>query len=164
MAAPAPALAPALAPAPVVVVDARFCAPEATAFAVTKTISVTGQDFTVTGVTGAAVMQVEAEVFAFLHRSVLLDGAARRPVLTMRDAGLFMGAQWDVFRGASTSRRNRLFSAVKSSGFQIMRTKVYVYLARNAGGEHPPTSLYGAATTMARAPSALATRKPPLLR
>jgi hypothetical protein len=138
MAAPAPALAPALAPAPVVVVDARFCAPEATAFAVTKTISVTGQDFTVTGVTGAAVMQVEAEVFAFLHRSVLLDGAARRPVLTMRDAGLFMGAQWDVFRGDSTSRRNRLFSAVKSSGFQIMRTKVYVYLARNAGGEHPP--------------------------
>jgi hypothetical protein len=31
-----------------------------------------------------------------------------------------------------------LFSAVKLSGLQVMRTKVYVYLAENAGGEQPP--------------------------
>ncbi|TVU44413.1 hypothetical protein EJB05_03854, partial [Eragrostis curvula] len=117
MAAPAPALA-APPPATVVVVDARFCTPAATAFAVTKTISVTGRDFTVTDAGGAAVMQVEAEVFAFLRRSVLLDvgGGERRAVLTMRDAGLFTGAQWDVFRGDSTSQRNKFIYAVSVVG------------------------------------------------
>lgn len=51
----------------VVVVDARYCAPEAMAFAVTKTISLTGYDFTVTDARGAAVMQVEAAAFSFLR-------------------------------------------------------------------------------------------------
>lgn len=41
----------------VVVVGSRFCAPAATAFAVTKTISVTGRDFTVTDASGAAVIR-----------------------------------------------------------------------------------------------------------
>ncbi|WVZ61032.1 hypothetical protein U9M48_010969 [Paspalum notatum var. saurae] len=97
--------APAAAPPVTAVVNARFCAPEATAFAVTKTISVTGHDFTVTDVTGAAVMQVEAAVFALQRKSLLLD-AARRPVVTMQDSGYFMDTRWAVFRGDSTSRRN----------------------------------------------------------
>jgi len=86
MDAPAPATP---APAVTAVVDARFCALEATAFAVTKTISLMGRDFTVTDAAGAAVMQVEAAVFALLRKSLLLD-AARRPVLTMKDSGYFM--------------------------------------------------------------------------
>jgi hypothetical protein len=80
------------------VVNARFCAPEATAFAVAKTISSTGRDFTVTDAAGAAVMQVEAEVFAFLKKSLLLD-ATRRPVLAMQDSPVLGGARWEVFRG-----------------------------------------------------------------
>ena len=104
------------ASAPVVVVDARYCAPAATAFAVTKTISVTGRDFTVTDARGAAVMQVEAAVFSFLqHRSLLLDGASRRPVLTMQDSTYFASTRWEAYRGDSTSRRNLLFVAVKTS-------------------------------------------------
>ena len=89
MDAPAPATAPAPEPAVTAVVDTRFCAPVATAFAVTKTISLMGRDFTVTDAAGAAVMQVEAAVFALLRKSLLLD-AARRPVLTMQDSGYFM--------------------------------------------------------------------------
>ncbi|XP_062214178.1 protein LURP-one-related 15-like isoform X2 [Phragmites australis] len=129
-------------PAATQVVDARFCAPEATAFAVTKIISVTGRDFTVTDVTGAAVMQVEAAVFAFQRRSLLLDGAARRPVLTMRDSGLFMSTRWEVFRGDSTSGRNLLFTVVRSSAFQV-RTKIYVFLAGNASEQAPDFVIRG---------------------
>ncbi|KAL6636672.1 hypothetical protein ACP70R_024244 [Stipagrostis hirtigluma subsp. patula] len=139
MAEPAPA-APA-APA-TAVVDARFCEPEATAFAVTKTISVTGRDFTVTDATGAAVMQVEAAVFAFQRRSLLLDGAARCPVLTMRDSSLFMSTRWEVFRGDSTSQRNLLFAVARSSAFQV-RTKIYVFLAGNAGEQAPDFVIRG---------------------
>jgi len=154
MDAPTPATAPA--PAVTAVVDARFCAPVATAFAVTKTISLTGRDFTVTDAAGAAVMQVEAAVFALLRKSLLLD-AARRPVLTMQDSGYFMDTRWEVFRGDSTSRRNLLFAAVKSSAFQI-RTKIYVFLAGNAAGEEAPDflirgSYYDGACTVCRGSS-----------
>ncbi|EMS59986.1 hypothetical protein TRIUR3_30252 [Triticum urartu] len=79
-------------PEAAVVVGSRFCAPAATAFAVTKTISVTGRDFTVTDARGAAVMQVEAAVFSFLqHRSLLLRSSTRRraaPLLTLQDPTL----------------------------------------------------------------------------
>lgn len=130
-----------LAPAVTAVVNARFCAPEATAFAVAKTISSTGRDFTVTDAAGAAVMQVEAEVFAFLKKSLLLD-AARRPVLAMQDSPVLGGARWEVFRGDSTSRRNPLFTVVKPSSFQI-RTKIYIFLAGNASEEAPDFVIRG---------------------
>ncbi|RLN18511.1 protein LURP-one-related 15-like [Panicum miliaceum] len=112
MDAPAPATAAAEAPEPAVV-NARFCAPEATAFAVVKTISYTGRDFiTVTDAAGAAVMQVEAEV-----------------------GGVRSG-------GDSASRRNLLFTVVKPSSFQI-RTKIYIFLAGNAREEAPDFAIRG---------------------
>ncbi|KAL6893827.1 hypothetical protein ACP4OV_007925 [Aristida adscensionis] len=142
MAASAPAPAPA-------VVDARFCALEATAFAVTKTISATGRDFAVTDVTGAAAMQVEAAVFAF----------------RVQDSGLFMSTRWEVFRADSTSRRKRyvLFAVVRSSAFQV-RTKICVLLAGNAGEQAAADfvvrgSYYDGACTV----SSPATPTPPLL-
>lgn len=122
-------------------VDVRFCAPEATAFAVAKTIRYTGRDFTVTDAAGAAVMQVEAAVFALQKKSLLLD-AARCPVLTMQDSGYFMGTRWAVFRGDSTSRRNLLFTVVKKSAIQV-RTKIYVFLANNSGEEAPDFVIHG---------------------
>jgi uncharacterized protein YxjI len=107
---PAPTTVAAEAPAP-----RRFCAPGATAFALTKTISYTGRDFTVTDAAGAAVMQVEAAVLALLKRSLPLDAdAARRPVVTVQDSGYLVGTRWAVFRGDSTSRRNLLFTVVNS--------------------------------------------------
>nr|CAB3497703.1 unnamed protein product [Digitaria exilis] len=140
---PASATTALPAPAPAtVVVDKRFCAPEATAFAVAKTITYTGRDFTVTNAGGANVMQVEAAVFALLKKSLLLD-AARRPVVTMQDSGYFMNTRWAVFRGNSTSRRNLLFTVVKSSAIQIGRTKIYVFLASNSGEEAPDFVIRG---------------------
>lgn len=77
------------APAATTVVDARFCAPEATTFTVAKTINYTytRPDFTITNVGGAAVMQVEAAVFALQKKSLLLLDAKRCPVVTMEDSG-----------------------------------------------------------------------------
>ncbi|CAN6297283.1 unnamed protein product [Urochloa humidicola] len=137
---PAPATAAAEA-ATTAVVSARFCSPEATAFAVAKTYSYAGRNFAVTNAAGATVMQVEGEVFAFLKKSLLLD-AARRPVLTMQDSPVLGGSRWEVFRGDSTSRRNLLFTVVKPSPFQV-RTKIYVFLAGNAREEAPDFVIRG---------------------
>ncbi|KAF7075665.1 hypothetical protein CFC21_080424 [Triticum aestivum] len=135
---------PAEATPAVVVVGSRFCAPAATAFAVTKTISVTGRDFTVTDAHGAAVMQVEAAVFSFLqHRSLLLDAASRRPVLTLQDSTYLASTRWEAYRGDSTSRRNLLFVAVKTAPVQLARTKVRVFLAGNGSGERVPDFVIG---------------------
>ncbi|KAF7068670.1 hypothetical protein CFC21_074407 [Triticum aestivum] len=135
---------PAEATPAVVVVGSRFCAPAATAFAVTKTISVTGRDFTVTDAHGAAVMQVEAAVFSFLqHRSLLLDAASRRPALTLQDSTYLASTRWEAYRGDSTSRRNLLFVAVKTAPVQLARTKVRVFLAGNGSGERVPDFVIG---------------------
>jgi uncharacterized protein YxjI len=154
---PADTATAAPAPAPLVVVDARYCAPAATAFAVTKTISVTGRDFTVNDARGVAVMQVEAAVFSFLQaRSLFLDAASRRPVLTLQDDSYMATSRWQAYRGDSTSRRNLLFVAVKLSPLQLARTKVRVFLAGNGSGERVPDfvisgSYYdGACTVSAR--------------
>ncbi|KAL5209002.1 hypothetical protein ABZP36_004625 [Zizania latifolia] len=129
-------------PAPtVVVVDARYCVPEATAFAVARVIGVTDHDFGVTNAAGAVVMRVEGAVLSFQKRSLLLD-ASRRPVLTMQDSTYLMSSRWHVFRGDSTSRRNFLFSAVKASVVQVS-TKIYVYLAGNSSGEQVPDFVIG---------------------
>lgn len=131
-------------PAQVVVVDARYCTPAATAFAVTKTISVTGHDFTVNDARGAAVMQVEAAVFSFLQRSsLLLDAATRRPVLTLQDSTYYASTRWEAYSGDSTSRRDLLFVAVKTSPVQLARTKVRVFLAGNGSGERVPDYVIG---------------------
>lgn len=39
--------------------------------------------------------------------------------------------------GDSTSRRNLLFTLVKSSAIQIRRNRIYVFLASNSGEEAP---------------------------
>ncbi|KAF7061848.1 hypothetical protein CFC21_068512 [Triticum aestivum] len=154
-------------PEAAVVVGSRFCAPAATAFAVTKTISVTGRDFTVTDARGAAVMQVEEAVFSFLqHRSLLLRSSTRRraaPLLTLQDSTYLASTRWEAYRGDSTSRRNLLFVAVKTAPVQLARTKVRVFLAGNGSSERVPDFVIGgrlAATTPARALSLLEATTP----
>uniref|UniRef100_A0A0D9W0P5 Protein LURP-one-related 15 n=1 Tax=Leersia perrieri TaxID=77586 RepID=A0A0D9W0P5_9ORYZ len=119
--------APALA-----VVDARFCAGDAAALSVTKTLSMSGSDFTVTdAATGGVVLRVGGVVFSLRRRCLLLD-ADRRPVLTVQESAMVMNRRWKVFRGDSTSRRDLLFTAVKPSAIQLWgSTKVSVFLASN---------------------------------
>ncbi|XP_006651954.2 protein LURP-one-related 10-like [Oryza brachyantha] len=134
-------MAAAAAAPTTVVVDARYCAPEATAFAVARVIGSTDRDFAVTDAAGAVVMRVEGALFSFRRRTTLLD-AARRPVLTMLDSTYLMSSRWDVFRGDSSSRRSLLFTAVKESVVQV-RTKIFVYLAGYRSAEQVPDFVVG---------------------
>lgn len=68
------------------VVDARFCLAEQAALAVAKTLSVSGNDFTVTdAATGAVLLRVGGAVFSLRRRCLLAD-ALRRPVLTVQES------------------------------------------------------------------------------
>ncbi|KAL5210279.1 hypothetical protein ABZP36_005902 [Zizania latifolia] len=114
------------------VVDARFCAGDAAALEVAKTLSLSGNDFTITdAATGAVVLRVDGVLFSLRRRCVLVD-ADRRPVLTVQGSALVMNTRWKVFRGQSTSRRDLLFTVVKPSAIQLRwSTKVSVFLASN---------------------------------
>ncbi|BAF13609.1 Os03g0816700, partial [Oryza sativa Japonica Group] len=137
---PTTRMAAAAAPT-VVVVDARHCAAEATAFAVARVIGTTERDFAVTDAAGAVVMRLEGAVFSLRKRTLLLD-AARRPVLTMTDSTYLMSSMWHAFRGDSTSRRSVLFSVVKESVVQV-RTKIFVYLGGYRSADQVPDFVIG---------------------
>lgn len=114
------------------VVGARFCAGDAAALAVAKTLSMSGNDFNVTdSATGAVVLRVDGVLFSLRRRCLLVD-ADRRPVLTVQESALLMNTRWKVFRGDSTSRRDLLFTVVKPSVIQLRwSTRVSVFLASN---------------------------------
>lgn len=68
------------------VVGARFCTGDAAALAVAKTLSMSGNDFTVTdAATGAVVLRVDGVLFSLRRRCLLVD-ADRRPVLTVQES------------------------------------------------------------------------------
>lgn len=68
------------------VVDARFCAGDEAALAVAKTISMSGNDFTVTdAATGDLLLRVDGVLFSLRRRCLLAD-AHRRPVLTVQES------------------------------------------------------------------------------
>ncbi|OEL32061.1 hypothetical protein BAE44_0006916 [Dichanthelium oligosanthes] len=118
---PAPATAaaeapPAPAPAVTAVVDARFCAPEATAFAVAKTItsSLSGRAFTVTDATGGAVMKAPD----FAIQGSYYDGAcavyqgnsdAAIAKITRRNTGALVGLGRDIYAARINPGIDRAF-------------------------------------------------------
>ncbi|KAM0910236.1 hypothetical protein ACQ4PT_014298 [Festuca glaucescens] len=126
------------------VVDARFCAGDEAALAVAKTISMSGNDFTVTdAATGDVLLRVDGVLFSLRRRCLLAD-AHRRPVLTVQESALVMNKRWKVFRGDSTSRRDLLFTVVKPSVIPLRwSTKVNVFLASNDAEQAPDFRITG---------------------
>ncbi|KAF7068656.1 hypothetical protein CFC21_074393 [Triticum aestivum] len=120
------------------VVDARFCAPHATEFTLTKTKS-WFRDFTITDASGAAVMKVDAPPFTFVRRSILVDAASRRPLVTTeRSPTLFtLGRRWEAFKGDGSRPRDLLFSAVVQPWLFVIR-EVHVHLAGGDRSEKNP--------------------------
>ncbi|XBI85436.1 hypothetical protein VPH35_093575 [Triticum aestivum] len=102
------------------VVDARFCAPHATEFTLTKTKS-WFRDFTITDASGAAVMKVDAP------RSPL----SRSPTL------FTLGRRWEAFKGDGSRPRDLLFSAVVQPWLFVIR-EVHVHLAGGDRSEKNP--------------------------
>jgi len=121
---------PHQAPAPLAVVSPLFCAPYAVPLTVTnKAISRSGRDFVVTDGNGAEMLRVNGAVFSVHDHRVLLD-AAGQPLLSMREKVFTMHNRWQVFRGDSTNASDLLFTAKKSSIFQL-KPEVDVFLAGN---------------------------------
>ncbi|XBH73900.1 hypothetical protein VPH35_100938 [Triticum aestivum] len=127
-----------MAPMTGAVVDARFCAPHATEFTLTKTKS-WFRDFAITDASGAAVMQVDAPPFTFVRRSILVDAASRRPLVTTeRSPTLFtLGRRWEAFRGDGSRPRELLFTAVVQPWLFVM-SEVHVHLAGGDPSERRP--------------------------
>ncbi|CAM0877268.1 unnamed protein product [Alopecurus aequalis] len=126
------------------VVDARFCAGDEAALAVAKTISMSGNDFTVTdAATGDVLLRVDGVLFSFRRRCLLAD-AHRRPVLTVQESALVMNKRWKVFRGDSTNRRDLLFTVLKPSVIPLRwSTRVSVFLASNDAEQAPDFRVTG---------------------
>lgn len=74
-------------------------------------------------------LQVKGAVFSIRHRRVLLD-AAGQPILTMLEKVFSMHNRWEVFRGDSSNESDLLFTAKKSSIFQL-KTEMDIFLASN---------------------------------
>ncbi|XP_062190202.1 protein LURP-one-related 15-like [Phragmites australis] len=116
--------------APVAVVSPQLCMPYMVPLTVTKkALSFTGGDFTVTDANGAVVLQVKGVFFSVPNRRVILD-AAGQPILTMQEKVFSMHDRWEVFRGDSTKASDLLFSAKRTSIFQL-KTKMAIFMARN---------------------------------
>ncbi|XP_066347831.1 protein LURP-one-related 15-like [Miscanthus floridulus] len=126
------AVVPTLAGLTLAVVDARFCAEDATTLAVAKALSMSGSDFAVTdAATGALVLRVDGMVFSLRRRYVHVN-ADRRPILTIQESALMLNTRWKVFWGDSTRRRDLMFTVVKPTVIQLRgSTKVSVFLASN---------------------------------
>jgi hypothetical protein len=79
------------------VVDARFCAGDEAALAVAKTISMSGNDFTVTdAATGDVLLRVDGVLFSLRRRCLLAD-AHRRPVLTVQESVRVVASRFNPF-------------------------------------------------------------------
>ncbi|KAG0452196.1 hypothetical protein HPP92_025836 [Vanilla planifolia] len=118
----------------VVVVSPQFCAPYPVDLTATKrSISLTDGDFGVTDVNGNTIMRVKGTLLSLRDRRVLFD-AAGNPLVSMHQKIISIHRRWQVFRGDSSSTKDLLFSARKSSLLQF-KTELDVFLASNSG-EH----------------------------
>ncbi|KAI8557180.1 hypothetical protein RHMOL_Rhmol05G0316200 [Rhododendron molle] len=91
---------------PVAIVSPQFCAPNPVVLTiVTKLLSITEGDFTVTDVNGNVMFKIKGKILTAHKR-------------------------WQVYRGDSTDAKDLLFSANKSSLIQF-KTQLDVFLAAN---------------------------------
>ncbi|KAI4985972.1 hypothetical protein ZWY2020_018602 [Hordeum vulgare] len=118
-------MAPTIGP----VVDARYCAPHATAFTVRKRVGRSERNMTITDADGAAVMRVEGQ-WCWPRRSLLLDAASCNTVVTVKRCPSLLPVtpRWEAFRGGSTSPEELLF-ATASQPLVFSRGVVHVHLA-----------------------------------
>uniref|UniRef100_M8B5P9 Uncharacterized protein n=1 Tax=Aegilops tauschii TaxID=37682 RepID=M8B5P9_AEGTA len=111
------------------VVDARFCAPHATAFTVSKK-SERNMSITDDADGGAAVMRVEGQAWCWPRRSLLLDAASCQTVVTVKRCPSLLPVtrRGEAFRGGSASPAELLFATV-SQPWVFSRGVVHVHLA-----------------------------------
>ncbi|KAJ4979875.1 hypothetical protein NE237_010655 [Protea cynaroides] len=120
---------------PITIVGPRFCAPcPVNLTIITKDISIGKGNFSVKDVDGNIVFEVDGTLSNIRDRRVLLD-ANGEPLLFMRSKIMTAHERWNVYRGESSDSKELLFSVKKSSMFQLIKTKMNVFLATNTTEE-----------------------------
>ncbi|XVF37452.1 hypothetical protein REPUB_Repub20aG0013100 [Reevesia pubescens] len=116
---------------PVSIISPHFCAPYPVDLAIVrKVFTITNGNFVVTDINGNIVFKVKGAFLTTRNRRVLLD-AAGHPIVTLRKKVLMSAhGRWKVFRGDSTNSSDLMFSAKRSSIFQL-KTRLDVFLANN---------------------------------
>ncbi|KAK3227450.1 hypothetical protein Dsin_007312 [Dipteronia sinensis] len=120
-----PAYNPPPPPNPVSIVGPRYCAPYPVDLAIVRTDG----NFVVQDIKGNILFKVKGALMSIRDRHVLLD-AAGKPLVTLRQKIMSAHARWQVFRGESTNSKDLIFTAKRSSMFQL-KTKLDVFLANN---------------------------------
>ncbi|KAI3430269.1 hypothetical protein D9Q98_004865 [Chlorella vulgaris] len=97
-----PGAAPASGPL-TPVVDVAYCVPgQVTLKAKEKSMSISGDNFTVIGPDGSAWFKVDAKMFSMREKRVLLD-AAGRPAAALQKKLISLKPAWQLFRGGDFS-------------------------------------------------------------
>ncbi|XVE80803.1 hypothetical protein DITRI_Ditri15bG0009600 [Diplodiscus trichospermus] len=119
---------------PVSIISPHFCAPYPIDLAIVrKVLTITDGDFVVTDINGNIVFKVKGAFLSIHGRPVLLD-AAGNPIVTLKRKLMSAHDRWQAFRGDSTESSDLIFSAKRSSMFQL-KTKLDVFLANNTKEE-----------------------------
>ncbi|KAM5560605.1 protein LURP-one-related 15-like [Rosa sericea] len=135
-AVPVPATGPSAQPLanPITVVSPQFQATYPVDLVITeKMMTIKEGDFTVSDVNGNVMFQVKGSLFSLHDRRTLVDSAGT-PILSFRQKIMTAHKRWHVFRGESSDEKDLLFTARKSSFFQL-KTELDVFLAGNTKEE-----------------------------
>ncbi|MBA0798227.1 hypothetical protein Gohar_008840, partial [Gossypium harknessii] len=119
---------------PVSIISSHFCAPYPIDLAIIRNVlTISDGSFVVTDINGNIVFKVKGAFLSVHDRRVLLDGAGN-PIVTLKQKLMSAHDRWQVFKGDSTDSSDLLFSAKRSSMFQL-KTKLDVFLANNTKEE-----------------------------
>ncbi|KAK0583790.1 hypothetical protein LWI29_003099 [Acer saccharum] len=117
-------------PNPVSIIGPQYCAPYPVDLAIVrKVMTITDGNFVVQDINGNVLFKVKGALMSIHDRHVLLD-AAGKPLVTLRQKIMSAHDRWQVFRGESTDSKDLIFTAKRSSMFQL-KTKLDVFLANN---------------------------------
>ncbi|KAM1353351.1 protein LURP-one-related 10-like [Malus sylvestris] len=124
------------------IVSPHFCSPNPVVIEIVRKVrTITGDKFVVTDVNGNMIFKVKEAHFSFHDHRVLLD-AAGHPIITLRRKFNTAHERWQVFRGDSKDSRDLIFSAKRSSMFQL-KAKLDVFLAQNITENVPDFKVKG---------------------
>ncbi|KAL1545430.1 hypothetical protein AAHA92_22158 [Salvia divinorum] len=112
----------------VAVIDKKFCLPRSIDLTISKNIWQIGHaNFVVTKSNREIIFKIQGAIFSFNTTRVIYD-AAGVPIVTLRKKTLSILTTWQVFRGEGKDQKDLIFSARKSSFFQL-KTKLSVFVA-----------------------------------
>ncbi|KAJ0088391.1 hypothetical protein Patl1_31480 [Pistacia atlantica] len=94
-----------------------------------KLLTITDGNFVVQDINGNTLFKVKGALLTIHNRRVLLDSAGK-PIVTLRKKIMTAHDRWQVFRGESKEPSDLIFTAKRSSMFQL-KTKLDVFLASN---------------------------------